>query len=109
MPGVMLALVAALNAGVNWTNISAHLSGENNDQVMPSNMTLTATMTPNNGVSQIYYVKNDGAPVTYSGAFAVLAGDTLRWGAQTKSTDSFTVTVSKSGPVTLDTFQVSLT
>jgi len=44
-------------------------------------ITLTAVSNSGNPVTLLYYAKNDGATVTYSGGFTVTASDTLKIGA----------------------------
>lgn len=100
-------------AKVDWNNIVGTVAAgeaENNDQVMPFSDNITVTTIGISGFAQLYYVKNGGAPVNYSGAFAVVAGDRLRWGVMYKSTVSGSVTVSRAtGPTVIDSFTVTIT
>lgn len=95
-------------AAIDWADIVGHLNAENTNVTMPNTATISASSTLNPAAVQLYYVKNGGAPVNYSGSFSVAANDTLHWGVQTKGTGSGTVTVS-AGAVVIDTFQVTLT
>lgn len=44
-------------------------------------ITITAVSSSGNPVTLLYYAKNNGATVTYSGGFTVTASDTLKIGA----------------------------
>jgi hypothetical protein len=100
-------------AKVDWNNIVGTVAAgeaENNDQVMPFSDNITAATVGIGAFAQLYYVKNGAAPVTYSGAFAVVAGDLLRWGVMYKSSGSGSVTVSRAtGPTVIDAFNVTIT
>lgn len=115
MSGILLAAQGNLAgaAGVHWNDITGIVAAgeaQNNDQVMPFSDNITAVPTGLGAFAQLFYIKNGGAPVNYSGAFAVTLGDTLRWGVTYKSGGSGSVTVSRAtGPTVIDSFNVTIT
>lgn len=92
---------------INWTNITGVSEGTTNIVTMPYSTTISAGVSSVTGSGALYYVINGGSPITYSTPFVVTAGQTLQWGAMTKSGLSGIVAISGNG-VQIDTFSVFL-
>lgn len=107
MSGIALAYAATLG-GVDWTDITGTFDAAGNVQTMPYGTTITAQIS-NLSSGQISVNLNGAGDVVYPGPFAVSAGDTLQWSAQTKGTYSATVTVKGTGGFIIDAFTVTLT
>lgn len=97
------------SASVDWTDVIGSGTGQNNIVTLPFTTTITATLSSEVGSGALYYGKNGGGPTQYSAPFAVTAGDTLQWGAQSKGGYSAVVTVKRTGNIVIDTFNIGLT
>lgn len=117
MSGVLLAAASMGRASDPWAalmgawnDISGATDAENNDVVIPEDTTITASADGDIATNgQPYYTIDDGSPVDYTAPFAISAGQTLRWGCQTKSGCSGTASVFRTGSILVDEFDITLT
>ena len=117
MTGAVLALLGAgsgAGAGVttpgalSWFDIYATIVGVTNNQTLTLITVPISITAAKTGAGTLYWIKNGAAPVAYTGAFSVGAGDTLAWQMMGGSVSGVVTVTNATTATTLTTFNYTL-